>query len=264
MVKASGLNAKKIALDLIDEPKGVVRLEIDCQEIEDLAESIDEVGLLQPIVVRPDEKRFEIIFGHRRYLAHEFLKRRDIACIVRVLSDVECAIMRGTENLQRVNLSPIEEAAIYADLRDNHGLKHDQIGKKFGKSAGVVKRRLDLLKMPPQLQKAVHSKTINYSVAEELWSLGDNSAIDYFLGYAVDHGATKEVVRSWVKDWKDQKRREESASVGGGGDRSPMETRPVYVPCDLCLKAMELGKETLFRTCPKCSKVITDAVKGEG
>ena len=260
MVKASGLNAKNVEMDLIDEPKGVVRLEIDPGQVKGLAENIDEVGLLQPIIVRPDGERFEIVLGHRRYLAHKVLKARKIACIVRVLSDVECAIMRGTENVQRVDLSPIEEAAIYADLRDTHNLSHDQIGKKMGKSPGIVKRRLDLLKMPPHLQQAIHIKAINYSVAEELWSLGDNSAIDYFLGYAVDHGATQAVVRGWVKDWKDEQRRKQSGTGEGGGARAPMETRPVYVACDLCEGPMELGSETLFRTCPKCKDIILQSV----
>ena len=264
MAKASGLNAKNIDMDLIDEPKGVVRLEIHAGQVKDLAENIDEVGLLQPIIVRPCGSRFEIVFGHRRYLAHKVLKARKIACIVRVVSDVDCAVMRGTENLQRVDLSPIEEAAVYADLHDSHKLSYDQIGKKFRKSSGIVKRRLDLLKMPTQLQKAVHIKAINYSVAEELWSLGDNSAIDYFLGYAVDHGATQAVVRGWVKGWKDDERRKKSGAGGGVRDTAPLETRPSYVPCDLCLEAMEIGSETLFRVCRKCGKLITDAVKGQG
>lgn len=264
MAKVSGPVAKRIPMGKIHEPGAVVRMDIDPVEIRELADNIAEIGLLQPILVRAVGDHFEIVDGHRRCLAHRFLERKAIDCTIVKMDDIECAVARGCANIWRLDISPIEEAAIYADLRDNHELTIDEISKRMRKSAGVIKRRLDLLKMPPQLQKAVHGKTINYSVAEELWSLGDNSAIDYFLGYAVDHGATKEVVRGWVKDWKDQKRREESASGGGGGDRSPMETRPVYVPCDLCLQAMELGSETLFRTCPSCSKSITDAVKSEG
>ncbi len=262
MAKASKATPRKIALDQIDEPKGVIRLDIDPGELEDLAENIREVGLLQPIIVRPDSDRFEIVFGHRRYLAHKILEARKIECIIRTLSDVECALVRASENLQRVGLSPVEEAAIYADLRDNHGLSYDQIGKRMGKSPGVVRRRLDLLKMPPQLQKAVHAKLINYSVAEELWSLGDDSAVDYYLSFAIDNGATRDVVRDWVKDWKDRKRREGSASDEGGGVVSPAEPRPVYVACDICNGSMELGTEKVIRSCPGCTKLISEAVKG--
>jgi len=260
MAKVSKAITRKIPLDQIDEPKGIIRLEIDPGELADLAESIREVGLLQPIIVRPDAARFEIVFGHRRYLAHKILEARKIECIVRDLSDVDCALARAAENLQRVGLSPVEEAAIYADLRDNHNLNYDQIGKRMGKSPTVVRRRLDLLKMPPQLQKAVHAKLINYSVAEELWSLGDTSAIDYYLDFAIENGATRDVVRAWVKDWKDRKRRAVSAGDESGEVQSPAEPRPIYVACDICLGSMELGKETIYRCCPDCADRIRQAV----
>ena len=262
MPKASGLSAKQIALDLIDEPKGIIRLEIDRGQIQSLAENIQSVGLLQPIIVRSDGQRFEIVFGHRRYLAHKVLKARTIACIVRSLSDMECAIMRGTENIQRVDLSPIEEAAIYSDLCDNHGLSYDDIGKRMSKSAGVVKRRLDLLKMPPQLQQAVHRKEISYGVAEELWAIGDIGGIDYYLAFAIEHGVTVAVARSWKKQWKDQKRRDAADIVKGERVVSPLEPRPVYISCDLCLGPLELGSETTFRICEKCNKVVLRSVKG--
>jgi ParB/RepB/Spo0J family partition protein len=262
MAKASALSARKIALDLIGEPKGIVRLDIDPGEIESLAENIQSVGLLQPIIVRPDKERFEIVFGHRRYLAHKVLKAPNIACIVRSLSDMECAIMRGTENIQRVDLSPIEEAAIYSDLLDSHNLSYNEIGKRMSKSPGVVRRRMDLLRMPPQLQKAIHSKQISYGVAEALWSIGDIGAIDYYLGFAIEHGATVAVARVWAKDAKDAKRREQSDVERGGGPSSPAESRPVYVTCDLCSGPMEVGKETIIRSCPECTKLISDAVKG--
>lgn len=264
MAKVSGLIAKRLPMERIVEPGAVVRMEIDPEEIQKLADNIAEIGLLQPIVVRAVAGNFEIVDGHRRFLAHRLLERTAINCTVVKMDDVECAVARASANVWHVDITPIEEAAIYADLRDVHGLTINEIGKRMTKSPGIIKRRLDLLKMPPQLQKAIHIKAINYSVAEELWSLGDNSAIDYYLGYAVDHGATQIVVRGWVKGWKDEQRRKEAGTGGGGGDRSPLEVRPVYVPCDLCLEAMELGKETLFRTCPNCSKSITDALKSGG
>lgn len=260
MAKVSKSKNRLIPLDQIDEPSGVVRLEINPSEIKDLAESIREVGLLQAAVVRPVGDRFEIVVGHRRYLAHKLNDARGIECVIRELSDLECALVRATENIQRVGLSPIEEAAIYADLRDNHNLTYEQISKRMGKSPGVVRRRLDLLKMPPALQKAVHHKQVTYSVAEELWSLGDDASIDYYLSFAIENGATRDVVRAWVKDAKDRKRREGSAGVVGGGEQSPMEPRPVYVACDICHGSMELGTEMIFRSCPTCTDHIKKAM----
>jgi len=263
MAKASRVTVKEISLNIIDEPGGRIRLEIDPESIADLAANIAEVGLLQPIIVRKNKERFEIVAGHRRYLAFQLLKKKRIAVIVRDLDDVACALARASENLGRVDLSPIEEAAIYSNLRDEHKLTVDKISERMGKSIGVVKRRLDLLKMPACLQKAIHSKQIKYGVAEELWSLGDLGKIEYFLAFAVEHGATVLVVRAWVQDEK-KKMRLKNGDVGGGESlANPMQTRPVYVACDLCLGSMEIGTETVIRACEVCTKAIKKAVGAE-
>lgn len=258
------LSAKLLEMGKIDEPDGVIRLDIDQNKIKELAESIGEIGQLQAILVRPKGVRFEIVFGHRRFLAHQRLGKSRILATVRELDDVQVALMRATENIERVDISPIEEAAVYQDLCDNHKLSIDAIGKKMGKSPSIVKRRMDLLRMPVALQQAIHRKEIGYSVAESLWSLGDQSAIDYYLPFAIEHGATLDVVRGWVRDHKDEVRRQSSGPAGGGGFANPMESQPVYVACDLCKGAMEIGQETVIRACPVCSSSIAKAMESAG
>ncbi|MBA7495896.1 Nucleoid occlusion protein [subsurface metagenome] len=260
MPKASGLKVREIPLELLDEPKGSIRLEIDPGEITSLAENINEIGLLLPINVRGVAERFEIVAGHRRFLAFKKLKRKSISCIVGRFSDVGSALARASENLRRVDLSPIEEAAIYGDLHDNHGMSYDEIGQRMGKSSGVVKRRIDLLRMPPQLQKAVHLKQIGYAVAEELWSIGDIGGIDYYLSFAIEHGVTQAVARSWAKEWKDQKRRAESGTDEGRGVASPLEPRPTYLPCDICKGPEDVQNMQLIHCCKECSKKLRAAL----
>lgn len=262
MPKVSKPTIKMIPLEKIDEPAGRIRLDIDPEEIKSLAENIEAVGLLQHILVRPKGERFEIVAGHRRVLAFHKLGRKKIACVVQARSDVECALARASENLGRVDLSLVEEAAVYADLRDRCGLTVDEIGKYMSKSPGVVMRRLDLLKMPPQLQKAVHFKQIAYSVAEEFWSLGDEGAIDYYLSLAIEHGVTQKVARDWVKEFKDKKRRQEPGTVDGGGVASPLEPRPIYMPCDLCTGPFVLGEESRLCVCSNCIQLIKNALAG--
>lgn len=262
MAKASKAVPRQIPLDKLDEPAGVIRLEINQGEIQELADNIVEIGLLQPIVVRPVGERLEIVFGHRRYLAYQLLGRKKISCLVRDMDDSEAAVARASENLRRVGLSLIEEAAVYVDLRDNHKLTTDAIGKLMGVSPGVVKRRMDLLKMPPQLQKALHTKQISYSVAEELWRLGDKGVIDYYLGFAVDHGCTQAVARQWVNEEKKKQRTRDAGTEGGGEALSPMQSRPVWVSCDLCQGPLEVGKETTIRACESCVASIKKALAG--
>ena len=247
----------KIEINLIDEPEGIIRMDIDPDGVIDLAASIKEIGLLQAILVRPRDGRYEVVFGHRRFLACQRLGMSRILATVRELDDIQVALMRATENIERIDISPIEEAAVYQHLHEQLGLSIDAIGQKMGKSPSIVRRRLDLLRMPANLQQAIHQGKIGYSVAEALWSLGDTSAIDYYLPFAIEHGATLEVVRGWVRDHKDELRRQEGGPVRGGGFANPMEACPVYVACDLCRGAMEIGHETVIRACPTCTNILS-------
>ncbi len=133
----------------------------------------------------------------------------------------------------------------------------EQISRKTGKSGGVIKRRLDLLKMPTCLQKAVHSKLISYSVAEELWGIGDLTQIEYYLQFAIDHGATKEVVRAWAKDYKQSITTNPTASEEGRQPLSPSQSKPIYFTCDICLNPVELGKNKTIQACPACTKTLS-------
>lgn len=256
MTKVSKQKITEVDLSLIDEPKEIARMKIDPDHVSGLAQSISELGLLQPILVRPDGERYEIVAGHCRFLAHKQLELQSIRAIVRLMSDQEAAISRATENLGRVDLTPIEEAATYAQLIKNHKMSVDQVAKKVGKSTTLIKRRMDLLRMPSQLQQAVHAKTVSISVAEELWAIRDVVKMDYYLSFAVEGGCTQAVARSWAKEWADSARRESAGAALGGGDTSPLEPRISYMPCDLCQGPVELGKDKVLRLCPECWATI--------
>ena len=262
MTKMTKDKIAEVELSKIDEPKTVDRLEISNDAITELAASISEIGLLQPILLRKDGDRYEVIAGHRRFLAHKLLGLKVIKSVIRVMDDQEAALARATENLGRVDLTPIEEATVFHNLVYVHNLTCDEIGRKFGKSPGLIKRRMDLLKMPPQLQKAVHEKKIAISVAEELWPITDVSVLDYYLSFALDGGCTKDVARQWCKDWRDTVRRQGTAGVDGGEVVGPFEPRPCYLPCDLCHGPVELGTDKMLRICPECHNNILNAIKG--
>jgi len=250
-----------ISIEKIDEPQGVIRLDIEDEAIKTLSDSINAIGLLQAILVRPVKDRFEIIYGHRRFMACRLLGMSKIRATVQELTDIQTAMMRATENVERVDITPIEEAAVYKDLVETHKLKLDKIAGMMGKSSGVIRRRLDLLRMPECLQIAIHKKQIPYSTAEVLWQLQDQGEIEYYLAFAVENGASRPTVQLWVKDALDKRRQKDSASGEGGGFGSPMEVPPQYVACDMCRSAMEIGKETVLRVCPDCTGTIRKAME---
>jgi len=246
----------KAPLELIDNPSTIDRMEIDLEKVAELARSIAEVGLLQPVLLRHVGERYEVVAGHRRVMACKILALSTIDAVVRSMDDQEAAIVRATENLARENLTPVEEAVIFGNLIGNYKMTVEKVAEKFGYNPGTVRRRMDINKMPPVLRDAIQQKRISVTVAEELWPISNPGDLDYYLSFALDHGCTKDVARSWCKEWRDAKRRKESASGEGASIMSPSEPRPVYVACDLCTGPMEIGQEIVLRLCKACYGTI--------
>ena len=260
-MKAKTGSARDVPLGLIDVPEHPDRDFIDTEYIGELADSIREIGLLQPIILRSVNSRFELVAGHCRYLAHKSLGRATISSIVKSLTDQEVVLARAVENLQRVDLTIIEEAKIYQSMYEKLGMTVDEIAKKLGKSPGRVRRWLSFLHLQPVLQQAIHEKKIIYSVAEELNSLGDLGKIQYYLSWCVDHGATLPVVRQWVQEEKAKQRQALLESDGARGAVVIPRSMPVYVPCDLCTGPMAIGSESVIRCCPECVKKLNEILK---
>ena len=209
---------KEIALEKIVEPDGRIRLEIAEEDIETLAASIESYGLRQAIEVIKRGENYEIVYGERRVMAHRKLRKKNIWAKVVELTKDEALLVRTLENVARSELTPIEEGASFATLRDEFGMTADKIAKKVGSTKAVVIRRLTLLRMPADIQKAVHSGQNGVSVAEELMSCKDEGHRSYLLMMAIEHGVTTGVVRMWVKDHQ-KSGRSAGNGVEGGGKR---------------------------------------------
>jgi ParB family chromosome partitioning protein len=247
---------KVIQVSLIDRPENISRMAIDQDRIKELADSIKERGLLQPIIVHPKGTRYGIIAGDRRFLAHELLGLKKIMCCVRDISGKDVKIDRAVENLQRENLTPFEEAHTYLGLRDDEEMSVEEISRVVRKSPGVVERRLAILKMPDSYQKALHEGKVNMSVAEELWSTPDVAKREYFMTMAIEHGITKEVARNWVTEYRKEKRTAVKSGEVGGGGALPFDDAPIYRACDVCRGPCDYSKIHELRVCDDCHASI--------
>lgn len=257
------LKVEQIPLVLIDRPRDPDRMEIGQSEVSELAASIKERGLLQPITVAERDGRYEIVYGDRRFLAHRELGLDEIPCVVRQYDEGEIAIDRAVENLQRVDLTVIEEARVYQRMVDKGGLDDGKIGKLVGKSGGMVKRKRHLLRMPRNFQEALNSGRVLPSVAEYLMAVGDESHRDYLLEMAVEHGVTLIVARGWVDDWKRSQREIESGEERGMRDVGVYEEKPIYISCDICGGPENLKDIKRLSTCKGCFKIIIKSLRGE-
>ncbi len=174
----SAPSSKKIAriqtlpVDQIDPNPHQPRVRFDHGELEDLVSSIQEHGILQPIVVteKPDG-RYELIMGERRLRASKIAELEEIPAVVRTADAREKMELAIIENVQRSDLNPVEEARAYLRLQEEFGLTQDEVGKRVGKSRPQVANIIRLLQLPDEIQKALIEKKISASNARTLLSL---------------------------------------------------------------------------------------------
>lgn len=161
-----------IRLDQIRPNPYQPRLDFSEEGIVELADSIRENGLIQPIVVRPvEDGQYEIVVGERRYRACQILNHEAIPAIVAETSNDESARMALIENLQREDLSSIEEAKAYKQLLDLTGSTQEQLAEKLGKSQSSVANKLRLLNLSQYAQEAIVAKTISERHGRAMLSL---------------------------------------------------------------------------------------------
>ncbi|MFB1051714.1 nucleoid occlusion protein [Paraliobacillus sp. JSM ZJ581] len=161
------------------------------EKIEELAQTIHTHGMIQPIVVRkmtPDEegRGFELIAGERRWRAVSFLAWETVPAIIREMSDTETASVALIENLQREELTVIEEAKAYERLLQLHGLTQEALAQRLGKSQSTIANKMRLLKLPKSVQIAILEKKITERHARALISIKDPEKQEKILQEIID------------------------------------------------------------------------------
>jgi ParB family chromosome partitioning protein len=160
---------KLVPIDHLQRGKYQPRKEFDPETLQELADSLQSTGLLQPIIVRPiNEKEYEIIAGERRWRAAQLAGWSEINCLINRFSDEQAAEAAAIENIIRVDLNPIEEANAYQRLIEEFGYIHDEVAIAVGKSRVKITNTLRLLKLDISLQKLIienqlsegHGKTL--------------------------------------------------------------------------------------------------------
>jgi ParB family chromosome partitioning protein len=154
----------EIDVNLIDEPMVLLHPEEDLAYLEELAQSIKEHGLLNPIIVRPKGNRYELIAGYRRWLACKKFGIPKIKARVVYFSDTEALLSTAIENIQRTDLDPIQEGKLYYKLIYEQGQDIKEVAKKVGKSISYIEARLKVLEMPQEIQDLVRAKKLQLGV----------------------------------------------------------------------------------------------------
>ncbi|MED3643742.1 nucleoid occlusion protein [Caldifermentibacillus hisashii] len=164
----------KVPVEQIIPNRFQPRTIFDEEKIDELARTIHTHGMIQPIVIRQlDHDQYEIIAGERRYRAIKKLGWEYVPSIIKDMNDKQTASIALIENLQREELTPIEEAIAYNQLIEIHELTQEALAQRLGKSQSTVANKLRLLKLPQPIQEALLSKTITERHARALMPLKD-------------------------------------------------------------------------------------------
>jgi ParB family chromosome partitioning protein len=221
-VEVFGAQYKEIEVAAIAPNPRQPRRSFDEEALDELAESIREVGLLQPVVVRSaGPGRYELIMGERRWRACQRAGLTEIGAIVKQTQDNDLLRDALIENLHRQQLDPLEEAAAYQQLLDDFGATHEELARKIGRSRPHISNTLRLLNLPPAVQKRVAAGVLSAGHARALLSLEDPEAQERLAGRIVAEGLSVRAVEEIVAVGSDESPSRRAARAG---------TRPPTAP----------------------------------
>lgn len=177
-----------VTLDKIVRNPAQPRTQFDPTTIKELAISIRERGVLQPVLLRPSGGAFQIVAGERRFLAAREAGLETIPAIVRQFTDREALLIALIENVQRENLNPMDEARAYYRLAMEYGLPHEEIGQRVGRDRSTVSNILRFNNLPVEIQGFLESGSISAGHARALLSLTSERAQVDLAKSAAAHG----------------------------------------------------------------------------
>lgn len=252
----------RIPLTCIDQPRHQLRDEIDPGKLGELADSMAQEGLHQPIGLRgPDDGgRFEVVWGHRRFLAARTLGWELIAARVMPWS-FDPLLAAISENLQRSDLTPLEEARALEKMRAA-GRPLVECARLFRRSAAWVRDRLDLLQHPADIQEAVGARTLPLAVAGALARVDHEALRRSYIAEAARTGASAATVEVWVAHYMADRERIVTNSETVEEIMSRREAWVIYAPCESCNRQVDYRTTRAFRFCAACSADVVAAIQG--
>jgi len=198
VVPASEAAVRRLSISQIHPSPLQPRKDFPPDSLQELADSIREHGIVQPLIVRPAADGFELIAGERRWRAAQLAGLMEAPVVVRQASDREVVELALIENLQRENLNPIEEAVGYSHLISQFQLTQEEIAKRVGKSRAVVANALRLLKLPEPVRDLVRHGQLSVGHAKVLLSLPDAARQEKLAQRVVAEALNVRQAEHWV------------------------------------------------------------------
>lgn len=239
--------SKLINIQLIDRPNPPVRISFNENEIEALAKSISEEGILVPLLVRPVGGRFEIIDGDCRLEAAYRLRLREVPAVVRNATDSETHVLRMLANLDRSDPDPVSEAIYIAKAIESGSITAEELAIKLRRGAQWVSDRLAIAEMPDYMQDALRNKQITLGVALALNQLPDDDLRFRWMFSAIQSGMTVRSANDAVREHLNLLERIKMGESPTPPPEAFREPPIVLYPCERCGERAPLTELRLVR-----------------
>ena len=170
------------------------------EKLEELAASIIENGLIQPVILRKADKGYEIVAGERRWRACRKAGLKEIPCIIREFTDEQNMLIAIIENMQREDLNPVEEAEGLNQMIVNFGMTQEQVSKSVGKSRPYITNALRLLKLPSEIREMLLANQLSAGHARAIAGIGDTEKQIQLAEYAIKEGLLIKKKKKIIKE----------------------------------------------------------------
>jgi ParB family transcriptional regulator, chromosome partitioning protein len=216
-----GPSFEQLAIDLVDPNPRQPREAFDEASLQELTASIEAVGVLQPIVVRPNGERYQIVMGERRVRAAKAAGLEQIPAIVRTTEDDHLLRDALLENVHREDLNPLEEAAAYEQLLLDFGITQEELAERLGRSRPVIANAMRLLRLPGSVQRRIAARTLSAGHARAVASLDDPVQQERLADRIVAEGLTVRMAEELAQRIKN------GDPLLGPDERPKVRVRPV-------------------------------------
>lgn len=203
----------EIDIDLIHPNPFQPRKNFSEESMTELVESIKEAGIIQPVLVTPDETGYTLVVGERRWRAAQMLGLTKIPAVVKNIEESKQLELALIENLQREDLNPIEVASAYQKLIELSNLTHEDLAKKVGKDRSSITNYLRLLKLPDEIKNMISEGKIDMGHARAILGVEDTATQKQLAKMAYEKGLSVRELERIVKRGIDKKKKEKSVSM---------------------------------------------------
>jgi ParB family chromosome partitioning protein len=244
-------------------PTNPMRAHAESTGIGELARSMNSVGLIQPITVVRKGEGYEVVAGDRRTRAARTLKWDAIPAFVIPEAAETHQVIMYAENLERRDISVVEEALFYQQLVRSGKWTQRRIAKDLGRSEADVSEKLKLLTMPEQVVEAVETGKLSYASSREIGRIKDQKTRDAYFEHAIRSGINDETARQWRESANVEIARGEAPKEEPDPEAGANVAQVIRCQCDECRKTVDITNTIAVRLCTSCVRERVTKVGGK-